>query len=117
MKMIIFLVFFSTIGYAKWVMFGANNSEVFLYNDESGETFRYFEQDGATGFAKQNFYRTSTTTTKGVPTTSTKSSTQNQSAQQNQQNPASTTDLQKIQNLLLNNGATNPVNLLNEIYQ
>jgi hypothetical protein len=99
------------ISYANWQMFGSNSGEIFLYNQKTGETFRYFDQQGRTGFTKQNFYRNLNLKN------SNKNSTNNVQNSTNQNQNSNSNDLKTIQNLLLNNGAGNPMNLLNGIYQ
>jgi hypothetical protein len=110
MKILFILLFTISFSFAKWNMHSSSTGEVFLFNNETGETFRYFDQDGNTGFTKQNFYRSTNLKNKNANKVQTTQTTTKES--DNKQ-----TDLQKIQNLLLNNGAANPVNLLNGIYQ
>lgn len=55
MKKIGFMILLSIALLGEWRIYGSNPT--LMYNSESGEVFRYFEQDGIAGFMKLNFHK------------------------------------------------------------
>jgi hypothetical protein len=90
MRALFITVSFFSILSAEWKLYGTD--PVFMYNSETGEVFRYFEDGGTIGFMKLNFHKNFK-----LKTTPSTSSNNAKLIEQQQ------ADVQKLQQTLMNN--------------
>ena len=90
MKKVGVILILSLSLFGEWKMYG--NNPILMYNSESGEVFRYFEQDGIAGFMKLNYHKNFT-----LKETQNNSKTTSSTVQDN------TIDVKKLQQTLMNN--------------